>query len=172
MPEGRPAIPPEIERAVKVEAGHRCAIPVCRQIPIELHHIVPWETVHEHTFQNIVALCPTDHARAEHGDIDRKALRMYKANLGVINSRYSDFERRVLEQLALSGANAIDLANADFQMLYLLRDGLLLDTGAPVVGGVQRVMRSGGFEMTPKRYVLTASGQDFIAHWVGGEALS
>jgi hypothetical protein len=33
MPEGRPAIPATVKRAVLVEAGHRCAIPTCRQAP-------------------------------------------------------------------------------------------------------------------------------------------
>ena len=41
-----------------VEADHRCAIPTCRQTPVEIHHIVPLARVHEHTFDNLIALCP------------------------------------------------------------------------------------------------------------------
>jgi hypothetical protein len=41
--EKRPPIPSELYRAVLIEAGHRCAIPTCRQIPIEIAHIMPKE---------------------------------------------------------------------------------------------------------------------------------
>jgi len=30
----------------------------------------------------------------------RESIRMYKRNLGILNSRYSDFERRVFDQIA------------------------------------------------------------------------
>ena len=35
-------IPAKLKRRVLVEAGHRCAIPACRQIEVQIHHIVPW----------------------------------------------------------------------------------------------------------------------------------
>ena len=81
MPDGRPAIPSELERSVLVEAGHRCAIPTCRSVPVDLAHIVPWSTVREHRFENLIALCPTCHRRFDRGDIDRNAMLIYKASL-------------------------------------------------------------------------------------------
>ena len=39
--ENRPPIPADIKRKVLVEAGHRCAIPTCRYIEVEIHHIAP-----------------------------------------------------------------------------------------------------------------------------------
>lgn len=86
-----------MERELLVEAGHRCAIPTCRQTPVELAHIVPWEKVQEHTFDNLIALCPTCHTRFDNGDIDRLAMQRYKANLTIVNGRYGDLERRVLQ---------------------------------------------------------------------------
>lgn len=77
----RPAIPAEIRRAVLVEAGHRCAIPTCRYPNVDLHHIVPWEKCESHDFDNLIALCSNCHRRADSGEIDRKALRIYKAQL-------------------------------------------------------------------------------------------
>lgn len=77
----RPAIPAEIHRAVLVEAGHRCAIPRCNQTEIDIHHIVPWETCKKHEYTNLIALCPVCHRRVHNGDIDRKALHIYKENL-------------------------------------------------------------------------------------------
>jgi 5-methylcytosine-specific restriction endonuclease McrA len=74
MPENRPAIPAALKRQILVEAGHRCAIPVCRQVPVEIAHIVPWEKVKEHTFDNLIVLCPTCHTRFDKGEIDRKSM--------------------------------------------------------------------------------------------------
>ena len=50
----------------------------------------------------MIVLCANCHGRKGNGpgQIDRKSLLQYKANLAVINSRYSDLERRVLEVLA------------------------------------------------------------------------
>jgi hypothetical protein len=140
----RPPIPRALARQVLVEAGHRCAIPTCRQTPVELHHIEPWSKVKEHTFENLIALCPTDHARATNGKIDRKAVRMYKQNLGVLNSRYGEAERRLLDTLAKESANAIILAiERDFDFYYLMQDGLLVRQPAQtnslaMINGVQQ----------------------------------
>jgi len=53
--------------------------------------------VREHRFENLIPLCPTCHARYDRGDIDRLSMTGYKANLGVVASRYGEFERRVLD---------------------------------------------------------------------------
>ncbi|MEV5317116.1 HNH endonuclease signature motif containing protein [Streptomyces sp. NPDC052687] len=84
MPENRPAVPRELERRLLVEAGHRCAIPACRSTPVELAHIVPWAKVQEHTFDNMIALCPTCHTRYDNGHIDRRAMFQYKTNLRLL----------------------------------------------------------------------------------------
>lgn len=94
----RPALPRPLERQVKVEAGHRCAIPTCRQYPVEIAHIEPRKADGSNDkFENLIALCPTCHTRYDLGrEIDRPAMHQYKANLSVLNSRYGDLERRVL----------------------------------------------------------------------------
>jgi hypothetical protein len=74
----RPSIPAEIRRKALVEAGHRCAIPHCASTEIDVHHIIPWETCQEHSPENLIALCPNCHRRADRGDIDRKSLIIYK----------------------------------------------------------------------------------------------
>ncbi|MBU6382886.1 MAG: HNH endonuclease [Verrucomicrobia bacterium] len=94
----RPAIPIAIERAIKIEAGHRCAIPNCRHPKVEIAHIIPWTEVQEHTFENLIALCPNCHDMYDKEEkIDRKSMLIYKANLGLLNYRYGEFERRVLQ---------------------------------------------------------------------------
>ena len=79
--ESRPAIPAELKRQVLVEAGHRCAIHTCRHPAVDIHHIIPWAQCREHNFENLIALCPNCHRRADAGEIDRKSLTMYKARL-------------------------------------------------------------------------------------------
>ena len=67
-----------MRRKVLVEAGHRCAIPHCNSTEIDVHDIIPWETCQDHSPQDLIALCPNCHRRAQKGEIDRKALILYR----------------------------------------------------------------------------------------------
>jgi len=125
MANDRPKIPADIQRRVLVEAGHRCAIPSCRQIVVDIHHIVPWATRRKHEYENLIALCPICHRRAGSGEIDQKSLRIYKANLRYTHDRFSQFEVDVL-----FGAYALRDGPTDQPMvwppyLYLLIKRLL-----------------------------------------------
>ncbi|MFE6917675.1 HNH endonuclease [Streptomyces rubiginosohelvolus] len=86
----REAVPRDLRRRVLVEAGHRCAIPTCRSTPVEIAHIEPWRKVKRHEFENLIALCPTCHARFDspRSAIDRKAMRQYKSNLSPLSNGY------------------------------------------------------------------------------------
>lgn len=64
-----------------MEAGHRCAIPVCRIPVTEIAHIRPWAKVKRHEFENLIALCPNCHTLFDRGHIDRLSMLQYKANL-------------------------------------------------------------------------------------------
>ncbi len=88
----RPPIPRPLERQVLVEAGHRCAIPTCKQPTTVIAHIVPWVQVKEHTFDNLIALCPNCHTRYDKGEIDRKAMREYKQQLAQVSSNLTTLE--------------------------------------------------------------------------------
>lgn len=160
----RPPIPQPLRRQVLMEAGYRCAIPTCRQIPVDLHHIIPWATVKAHTFDNLIALCRNDHGLAGDGVIDRKALALYKRNLSLVNSRYGDMERRLIGYFAQNP----DIKQAGFptphtfEFMNLLDDGLVSEvhSGMNVMGG--------GFDMSPKIYVLTPAGIQFVSRWAAG----
>lgn len=161
-------IPRQLEREVLLEAGHRCAIPTCRQTPVEIAHITPYKNTKEHSFDNLIALCPTCHTRYDNGDIDHKSMLHYKVNLSIITSRYDDFERRVITffiqqpnkneiRLALSG-------DMNIQIMNLLKDGLLV---------FDRKMVSGfsvGVE-PDKIYKLTEKGKTFIQKWISAKEL-
>ena len=87
MPESRPSIPQATKRAVLLEAGHRCAIPTCRNTAnLDIHHIVPWETCREHKSENLIVLCPNCHRLAHDGSIDKIALLKYKETCQKLSS--------------------------------------------------------------------------------------
>ena len=97
----RSPIPADLRRRVLVEAGHRCAIPTCRYIDVDVHHIIPWETCKKHEYENLIALCPNCHRRAHKtNEIDRKSLYRYKANLRFTHDKFSQLEVDVLGSLA------------------------------------------------------------------------
>ena len=128
----RPKIPKELERRVKIEAGHRCAIPTCHHLRVEIAHIIPWAEVQEHEFENLIALCPNCHNLYDKDKtIDRKSMLIYKHNLGLLGHRYGEFERRVLQLFCEDRkANVIRLAGlSEVQVFYLLKDGLLTKNG-------------------------------------------
>ena len=167
MPDGRPAIPAEIKRRVLMEAGHRCAIPTCRTVPVELAHIEPYADVRSHTFENLIALYPTCHTRYDNGDIDRLSMKGYKANLGLVSGRYGEMERRILDMLAATpGAGQFRLPPAwDIQLMYLIKDGLI--TKAPQ--GATIIIN--GLPAT-EDYLVTRAGREFIDRWVAARPVS
>jgi hypothetical protein len=103
--ERRAPMPSELRRRVLVEAGHRCAIPTCRYIEVDVHHIVPWAEGKAHEYDNLIALCPNCHRRADRGEIDRKALRLYKLNLRFAHDKYSQLEMDTLFELSKFAPN-------------------------------------------------------------------
>ena len=173
----RPSIPAGLKRQVYTEAGHRCAIPTCRGTSsLEIHHIKPWSEVKEHKFENLILLCAVCHGRCTKGEIQTKDMEVYKANLFLLNSRYSSLERRLLEffgaQLMhgnelpiglsaeyyisvkyLEGDGLVEI-NRDVQEIFLPREGV--DVGVTRLGeepliSIERI------------YIyLTDRGKDFV----------
>lgn len=155
-----------MQRDVLVEAGHRCAIPTCRSVPVEIAHIVPWATVKEHTFDNLVALCPTCHTRYDKGEIDRQSMLRYKANLGLLTSRYGELERRVLEVLGRESPGQVIVlpGNLVIMVMYLLQDGLAEEVSMGGSVQIQGVEANRAYRLTPK-------GREFVDRWRGAEDL-
>lgn len=172
----RPPIPRPLARAVRVEAGHRCAIPTCRQTSgLQIHHITDWSKVKEHTFDNLILICAVCHARATNGEIDRLAMVQYKANLGVLSSRYGEFERRFLEMISTANAEpGTDLLivlpfGRDIDLWYLLRDGLIVkvpqhEVTASMGGGVTMMGQP-----SHEGFRLTETGVAFVKNLVAAE---
>ncbi|MET8621681.1 MULTISPECIES: HNH endonuclease [Streptomyces] len=161
MPEGRPAIPAELERRVLVEAGHRCAIPTCRQHPVDIEHIDDWARVKKHEFENLIALCPTCHRRKGNrpGQIDRKSLRQYKANLLLLNNRYIDIERQLLDSFADEDAreSMTIFTGMQWMLANLIRDGMVELADVPPTW---RALGEG--KIGTSTVTLTESGKELV----------
>lgn len=182
MPEGRPSISASLDRKIREEAGHRCAIPTCRSTAaLELAHIVPWSQVREHSFDNLILLCANDHFRYDNGEISRISIRNYKANLSVINGRYSETERRILEWFVdnpaedgylIEGSSLLDLT-----MRNLVRDGLVKVTETMGFRLVTHLTATDNrdlgkaYQRLPVVYELTDKGSAFTARWIGADPL-
>jgi HNH endonuclease len=157
VPEGRDHIPAAVKRAVLVEAGHRCAIPTCRQTPIDIAHIVPHAESQDNSFENLIVLCLMCHRRYDAGQIDRPSMRQYKANLSLLSGRYSDLERRLIEYFVDRPEYDTIFLPGGLQLLlaYLIKDGLL-EIRPKLVPAI------GGSLFTSDEYHLTEAGQEFV----------
>jgi len=167
----RDAIPEAVRRAVLVEAGHRCAIPTCRATTTEIAHIVPWADTQDNSFENLIALCPNCHTRFDQKkDMDRLAVKMYKHNLGILNNRYGEFERRLFEVLAKSGERVFVLGAAgDLLVANAVKDGFFEDKH---VQGMNFDIKSDtgysqSFPLT-FTYLVTDAGVEFIKRFASG----
>lgn len=136
-------------------------------------HIIPWVKVREHTFDNLIALCPTCHARHNKTDIDTMSLRRYKANLSVLNGRYCDLERRVLHHFAENPSEQeIELPGGfSILLLYLIRDRLLEKRfDGAIRGGFRGSVKIMGMSQIVT-YGITHKGREFIEKWISGGEL-
>ena len=153
----RPSIPTKLKRRILVEAGHRCAIPTCRHPTTDIAHIKPWSEVKEHKYENMIALCPNCHRRADRGEIDRKSLRIYKRILQRLTDRYEKFELNVLDELRLEKPVVFPST-----LLLLIKN--LLDDDLVEVTKSELAWVSGSLG---RSYIsLTEKGQKFIDEWI------
>jgi len=155
----RSSIPADLKRRVLVEAGHCCAIPVCRELSsVHIHHIIPWSDCKKHEYKNLIALCPNCHSKADKGEIDRRSLYMYKDNLRYVIDKYSKFELDVLYELARNNKEAY-LPFPSFLTLLVkrIREERLIEIKT-LGGGVFM----NGVKANPDALVITQKGRDFI----------
>jgi len=145
-----------------VEAGHRCAIPTCRHPTTEIAHIVRESESRDDSFENLIALCP----KCQKKEIDAQSMRMYKHNLEILNSRYSDFERRMFDQIAETDRRSFIVeAGLEIPLLHAVNDGFLRRV-EPAPAAIQQG------EPTHYKYEVTDEGLDFVNRYVCGEDIS
>ena len=167
----RDHIPATVRRNVLVEAGHRCAIPTCRATTTEIAHITPWAETKDNSEENLIALCPNCHTRFDKGEMDHKAMKMYKRNLGIINQRYGDLERRIFEEVAKSKKRLFIVgAGGDLLCANAVKDGLL--SHKPEIEGIEIEVQMDGqsYGRFPMQfaYWITDEGLQFVEKYHAG----
>ena len=154
----RQSMPAGLRRQVLVEAGHRCAIPTCRHIEVEIHHIVPWAKCRKHSYDNLIALCPNCHRRADRGDIDSKSLRLYKHNLRFAFDKFSQLE---LDVLFAAHARQPDQP-MDWPPFMSILINRILDAGYVKIVSSERGVFIGSMRTNPDHLYITDEGRKFI----------
>lgn len=137
--------------------------------PVEIAHIEPWSKVQQHTFDNLIALCPNHHTRFDtEKRIPAASVHRWKANLAVLNGRYSDLERRLLEEAANAPQNAMWPIH---RSLFLLIRNLLADD---MIGRVANHGQPGivlNNQPVEIFVALTPKGREFVRRWQDAEPL-
>lgn len=162
-------MPAALKRAVLEEAGYACAVPTCRATTTEIAHIEPWAKVQDHTFANLIALCPNCHTRFDQRkEIPKQSILRYKDNLAVLNGRYSDLERRLLEEAVGAHRNTIWPIHRSMRLLLrnLLADGMIGRVANHGFGG----MSINGQEVE-EYYAFTDKGREFVRRWQAADPL-
>ena len=140
-----------------VEAGHRCAIATCRHIDVDVHHITPWWQCQRHEYENLIALCPNCHRRANQGQIDRKSLHIYKANLRYAHDKFSQFEVDMLFECYNTAGGVLW---PPYLMLLIKR---LLDSKYVIRHeDTQTNVSARGLKLNPDRLVITGEGRQYV----------
>lgn len=154
----RPKIPADLRRKILVEAGHRCAIPTCRSLIVDVHHIIPWEKCKIHAYNNLIALCPNCHRRADEESIDRKSLKMYKNNLRFLYDKFTIFEIDVLFYLE-KGPENTSIQFPSYLILLLKR---IIDEGYIKWIQTPPGVMAGGMKINPDYLQITEKGRGFV----------
>ena len=173
MSDVRPVIPASLERQLMIESGYRCAI--CKTPePLQIEHIEEWAKVREHQFENMIVLCANCHARKKNSSdprhVNRSSLKAIKANLMLLNGRYSDLERRIIdtfrEDMELDQDAELTMVIPERLYVlvgYLIGDGLV-DAKiyeSPITSTFPdgTIIRDDSLKLT-----LSAIGREFIRH--------
>ena len=154
-----------------IEVGYRCA--VCKTPePIQMDHIIEWSVVLKHEFENMIVLCANCHARKKNTSdprhINRASLQRIKSNLMLLNGRYSDLERRIIENFreelaarATATPSIFIPERLNLLVRYLIHDGLVIparyDSTMSIHFSDGTVLRDDNLKLT-----LTLKGRQFI----------
>ena len=159
-PRERAKLPLAVRTAVLTEAGYRCAVPTCRGIlALDLHHL--WE-VHAgggDTVENLIALCPTDHALYHRGTISQDSIYAYKAMLVALNGA---FDNQTIDLLLF-------LDRFDKNALIISGDGLLTFSRLIAAGLAEaRMLANNANQLVTYTVWTSEKGKQLISAWKSG----
>jgi HNH endonuclease len=177
----RTAIPAHVKQLVLLEAGYKCANPVCRHIlTLELHHIVWVKDGGSNDPDNLLALCPNCHSLHTQGHIPEKAIRTWKSLLLALNStNHATADLLLLlaadEERIASPANVTESTDPNKIGLpfRFTGDGLpalsgLLASGLIRISKYYSGLNQWGGSMPSFEVRLTEKGKALVAAWRSG----
>jgi hypothetical protein len=74
----RVRVKPEVSRALRTEAGEKCANPGCTRWRTHLHHIEEWAVYQTNDPDHMVAICPSCHDEVHHGRLEISDADLYR----------------------------------------------------------------------------------------------
>ena len=173
----RKTIPSATRTLVLLQAGYKCANPVCRHIlTLELHHIVWVKDGGDNSPENLVALCPNCHSLHTQKHIPHEAIQVWKQLLISLNdaNRITADLLLVLYREEQRVVESKDSASADPPFRFS-GDSLpalsgLINSGLLQIG--ERFRGGGAFDKSPPTFEvrLTKKGNRFVKAWLDGSS--
>ena len=169
-------IPSATRQMILMEAGYKCANPICRHIlTLELHHIVWVKDGGGGDPKNLIALCPNCHSLHTNGSIPTEAIEVWKSLLVSLNN-----PNRVTVDLLLvlyREEERLEVAETDSTTaappFRFTGDGLGVLAGLISAGLVEISRRYSGAShfggsMPSFEVRLTESGRRIVKAWLSG----
>ncbi|HYD17750.1 MAG TPA: HNH endonuclease signature motif containing protein [Patescibacteria group bacterium] len=146
--------------AVLTESGYRCAVPTCREILLlDLHHMYQVADGGSDEPSNLIALCPTCHARYHRGEISTDAIYAYKAMLIAIGRA---FDVQTIDKLMF-----LESLEPDF--LVVSGDGLLhFDRVIAANLATAEQKANNNFQLVTYAINISAKGKMLVTAWKTG----
>ncbi len=108
----RPKIPDDLKREVRQRCAFGCVI--CRSPIYEYAHIIPWEEVRAHTYDNLVLLCGADHKKLDNKKtLTRDAVRESRARVEQERPATSSDLIEFAPYCIVMGSNRISTTNGE-----------------------------------------------------------
>lgn len=179
------------KRRLIAEAGGKCANPGCFSRRTEFHHIREWHIYGTHDEAHMIALCPTCHTHAHHGelrvtdeDLYRwKALKRRPSRVDQVSIEPAQEQKLLLGSICVSGpqgVRVIGLSDTNFlaftrrdEDLMFLNIGIADREQKPLLSVTENVVRYKddriSFETVPGHVRIMAElASNILPYWLPG----
>jgi hypothetical protein len=160
---GRKKLPLDTKLILLTESGYRCAVPTCRAfLTLDIHHLEQVSDGGSGDPANLLAVCPTCHARYHRGDISQESLYVYKTMLVALTGA---FDVETVDKLLF-----LEQLEKDF--LIVSGDGVL-PFARLIASGLASVelKANNGWQIVTYSVSLSDKGHHLLHAWKGGDRL-
>jgi hypothetical protein len=162
----RPKIPFAVKQQVLVEAGYKCARPVCHNvIALDLHHVIYVGDGGGNEASNLLPLCGYCHDMHHREHFPSEAIRVWKGLLVALNHAFDRRSMDLLLYLRMQPEFAYYSGDGVLQFAGLIAAGLV-GFGA---GGAAPVDQFGAVKASSHQLRLTDKGERLVDAWMAGD---